>query len=299
MSCCLNAQNRQRTIKEVLSIPGTSLYDGVYRFSPPSVCHCDISHTLKIDESKVYAVYELISICDTTTTKKYKDRVICLIGDEWAWTYGESNWKHNMRYTLPDGHPDEKKYYRTKGCEEIFVLSIYRNLKSGNIIHCGQMPEIKNTIFRYDEKTPEMNWNLTGETEEILGYACQKAVTTYAGREWIAWFSPDIPVDCGLWKFNGLPGLIMKALDSKEEYLFRLIGVEQKQENIVRYPKREKIVTREQYRKTEQTTHDNPILVSQGVDGFLSIIAPHLNLTGKEIFTSGHFLYPYNPIEKQ
>lgn len=34
-----------------------------------------------------------------------------------------------------------------------------------------------------------------------------------------------------------------------------------------------------------------------GDDGFMSIIAPYFNLTGKDVFTSGHFLYPYNPIE--
>lgn len=293
----LNAQHRERTLQETLSMPGRYKYEDVYRFSPPSVCHCDISHALKIAESKLHIEYELMVLCDTTKTKRHKDRVVCFIGDEWYWTFGESNWKHNMRYTLPDGHPDEKKYYRTEGCEEIFVSSIYRNIKSRSVIHCGQMPEIKNTIFRYDEKTPAMNWELTGESEDILGYACQKAITRYAGREWTVWFTPEVPVDCGLWKFNGLPGLIMKAQDSKEEYVFSLIGIEQRQEDIVRYPKREKVVTREQYRKTEQLAHDDPILVSRGDDGFMSIIAPHLNLTGKEVFTSGHFLYPYNPME--
>lgn len=297
ISSCLNAQNRQRTIQDVLSIPGTSLYDDIYRFSPPAYRHADIAHSLKMGDSKLRIEYDLKVLCDTTSTTKYQDKLICLVGDEWIWTYGESSWVANMRFTLPLGHPDEKKYKRSNGCVEVIAWSVYRNLKDVNVINYGLIPEIKNTIFRYDEKLPKMDWELTGDTEVIAGYPCQKAVTKYGGRSWSVWFSPEVPIDCGLWKFNGLPGLIMKAVDSKEEYVFNLTRMEQKQYDIVRYPKREKIVSKEQYRKTEKTAHDDPIMVAEGADGYFLIISEERNLTGKEVFTSGHYLYPYNPIE--
>jgi hypothetical protein len=197
------------------------------------------------------------------------------------------------------GSPDASKYNQSEGCTEIFASSVYRDLKTGTLINCGLIPEIRNTMFRYDEKLPEMNWELTGETEVIASYECQKAVTEYAGRKWTVWFSPEVPVDCGLWKFNGLPGLIMRAADSKEEYVFTLTSIEHKQEDITRYPEREKVVSRKEYRKAEKNSHDDPILVSKGAEGYLIIMSRSRNLTGKEIFTSGHFIYPYNPIEKK
>lgn len=264
---------------------------------PAWVSHCDITNPLKIGESKLHIEYDLLAVCDTTTGQQYKDKIICLIGDEWCWTYGECNWRTNMLYSLPNGHPDEKNYKRSKGYVEVFASYVYRNLKTGNIMNSSHIPEVKNQLFRYDEKTPKMNWELTGDMEEISGYACQKAVTRYAGREWTVWFTPEVPVDCGLWKFNGLPGLIMKAQDSKEEYVFSLIGIEQRQEDIVRYPKREKSTTRSQFRKAEKFAHDDPILSSDGADGYRMIISEERNLTGREVFSSGHFLFPYNPIE--
>ena len=292
------AQHKEQTPQELATIPGMYIYQDIYRYSPPSFPRCDLSDSLKIGDSKIHIEYELLAVCDTMSSTKYQDKVICLISDDLYWTLGESSWVSNMRATHQlTGSPDASKYNRSEGCTEIFASSVYRDLKTGNLINCGLIPEISNTIFRYDEKLPEMNWKLTGETEEVAGYLCQKAVTRYAGRNWTVWFSPEIPVDCGLWKFNGLPGLIMKAADSKEEYVFTLTSIEQKQENITRYPKREKIVSRKEYRKTEKNSHDDPILVSKGADGYLLIMSRQRNLTGDEIFTSGHFLYPYNPIE--
>ena len=89
----------------------------------------------------------------------------------------------------------------------------------------------------------------------------------------------------------------MKAEDSKEEYVFTLTSMQKKHENITRYPKREKIVSRKEYRKAEKNSHDDPILVSKGADGYFIIMSRSRNLTGNEIFTSGHYVYPYNPIE--
>lgn len=300
LSCSLISfgQNNEMTLQEVASMPGAYIYQDVYRHNPPSFPRCDLSDSLKIGESTLHVEYELYVVSDTMTTTKYRDKVICLIGDKIYWTFGESSWVSNMRATCQlTGSPDANKYNRSEGCTEIFASSLYRDLTTGNLINCGLIPEIRNTMFRYDETLPEMNWELTEESEEMAGYICQKAVTKYAGREWTVWFSPEVPVDCGLWKFNGLPGLIMKAADSKEEYVFTLASMEQKQENITRYPQREKIVSRKEYRKAEKNSHDDPILVSKGADGYLLIMSRSRNLTGDEIFTSGHFLYPYNPIE--
>ena len=292
------AQHKEMTLQEVAVMPGKYIYDGVYRHNPPSFPRCDLSDSLKIGESILRIEYELQALCDTLSTSKYQDKVISLVGDDWYWTFGESSWISNMRATYELArNPEANKYKRSEGCTEIFASSVYRNLKTDNLINCGLIPEIRNTIFRYDERLPEMNWELSGETEEVAGYVCQEAVTKYAGREWTVWFSPEVPVDCVLWKFNGLPGLIMKAADSKEEYVFTLTSMEEKPGNITRYPTREKIVSRKEYRKADKNSHDDPILVSKGADGYILIMSRSRNLTGNEIFTSGHYLYPYNPIE--
>lgn len=59
----------------------------------------------------------------------------------------------------------------------------------------------------------------------LFGYKCFKAIATYRGRVWIAWFTPDIPISKGPWKLYGLPGLILKASDIENHYSFECVGL--------------------------------------------------------------------------
>lgn len=53
-----------------------------------------------------------------------------------------------------------------------------------------------------------------------MGYKCRKARLKYGGREWTAWYPPDLPISSGSWKFHGLPGLILKADDTTGMHRF-------------------------------------------------------------------------------
>lgn len=68
------------------------------------------------------------------------------------------------------------------------------------------------------ENLNEFKWQITGNKEEILGYQCQEATTSFKGRDYLAWFTNDVPFKAGPWKFNGLPGVILKV-QSVDEYL--------------------------------------------------------------------------------
>jgi len=62
--------------------------------------------------------------------------------------------------------------------------------------------------FKLTEKIPPQQWEIMNDTLTIMGYLCQKAVSTFRGRNHIAWFTSEIPVNDGPWKLYGLPGLI-------------------------------------------------------------------------------------------
>lgn len=69
----------------------------------------------------------------------------------------------------------------------------------------------------YHEPFSEMQWEIVADsTKTVLGYECIMARTAYHGRDWTAWFSPEIPVQDGPWKFTGLPGLILMAYSTPE-----------------------------------------------------------------------------------
>ncbi len=66
-------------------------------------------------------------------------------------------------------------------------------------------------------------WKLHDEKKKVGQYTLQKATTTWGGRKWIAWFTPEIPFQEGPYKFHGLPGLIMEISDDKANYSFKVI----------------------------------------------------------------------------
>lgn len=74
------------------------------------------------------------------------------------------------------------------------------------------------------EDPVKMNWKILPEKQKIGEYNTQKATTDYAGRQWTAWFSSDIPFQDGPYKFHGLPGLIVKIEDSGNNYSWTLKG---------------------------------------------------------------------------
>lgn len=75
-----------------------------------------------------------------------------------------------------------------------------------------------NKSYKIFEKNIKFNWVIKAEEKMIGPYKCKKATTNFRGRDYIAWFSEDIPINDGPFKFNGLPGLIVEIYDTEAKY---------------------------------------------------------------------------------
>ena len=86
------------------------------------------------------------------------------------------------------------------------------------------------------------DWIMTNETKESDGYVMQKATTTFRGRDYVAWFTKEIPIPMGPYKFYGLPGLIMEIYDTDNIYHCTITKIENKEINHSTdlYPKSQK-----------------------------------------------------------
>lgn len=65
-------------------------------------------------------------------------------------------------------------------------------------------------------------WDIKDEIKKIGKFNCQKATIEFRGRVYTAWFTTEIPVPFGPWKFQGLSGLILEVYDN--DNLFHIVA---------------------------------------------------------------------------
>ncbi|UCA61020.1 GLPGLI family protein [Chryseobacterium rhizoplanae] len=147
--------------------------------------------------------------------------------------------------------------------------------------------------FAYTENV-KFKWNIEPEKQKIGEYNVQKAFTEYGGRKWTAWFTQDIPVHEGPYKFRGLPGLIIKIEDSGSNYRYELISVKKKNLpiNVIfseKYLNQHKILSKEEYRSALKNINDN--IINEASSSGITIAPESVEQAKKDISKRN------NPIE--
>ena len=74
-------------------------------------------------------------------------------------------------------------------------------------------------------------WKILADKQKLGEFETQKAETEMYGRKWTAWFTTEIPIQDGPYKFHGLPGLIVKIEDEGKFHSFELKGISKYVEN--------------------------------------------------------------------
>ncbi len=181
---------------------------------------CHDEH-LKTDAKAYTAEYQMILLANSAESKFY-------------------NQQCEYRDSL-DTTPSGKAIYR-----EIITNMASKYAETG-VLDDSALPQCKMYIFKsrndstlsfydkngsshshfYIEPLCEMRWQIGDSTKTILGYECIAAETDFHGRHWNVWFTPEIPIQDGPWKFCGLPGLILEAADATGQHSFIADGIEE------------------------------------------------------------------------
>lgn len=80
--------------------------------------------------------------------------------------------------------------------------------------------------FFYAEPFSAFNWQIHPDTSNIGGHKVQKASAEFGGRQWVAWFAVELPFNDGPYMFCGLPGLILKVCDTRNQHCFEFVSIE-------------------------------------------------------------------------
>lgn len=108
----------------------------------------------------------------------------------------EKSYKGEINYSVEKQYPQYKVYLLTRVGQDFKVLD-----------------------------ARPMQWKILPEQKKIGQWNTQKASLDFAGRHWIAWFTTDIPLPEGPYKFHGLPGLIVKISSQDNTHSMELKGV--------------------------------------------------------------------------
>jgi len=160
-------------------------------------------------------------------------------------------------------------------------LKIYKNYTANKITSYDR---IARNYYTFEEDTPAFDWIILADTMKILDQVCQKATCQFKGRSYEAWFSQEIAVSEGPWKFNGLPGLILKIKDSRNDYVFEAIEIKKVDKDIPLGNVDAQKVSKEKFLNIYKYYLTDPMM---GVD--IKKINPDIKLSKS--------ILPWNPIE--
>lgn len=163
-------------------------------------------------------VYQVTMKTDSTAAPKVENAYLDVAGDK-SFFYGEKRIQRDslMRRSFETRNfnfdRSQMQQYRTD-----LNYQVEKDLTEQKITFKNR---IARDQYAYEEDR-SFGWKILPETTKIGEYKVQKAETEFAGRKWIAWFTQDVPLMDGPYKFSGLPGLIVKIEDSKGDYIFDL-----------------------------------------------------------------------------
>ena len=275
MAIQLNAQNKP-TIISPGTIPGLTLIER------------DVKYTAFIT-----VFYKFAFVPDSTNHgRKNEGQTILLMGDKWL---GFMDWNTFQIDSINDDFAIKKKNpWNLVGiignCSPAYWTSLVINKQTKDCII-----QIQNfSKYQYSQQLPHMDWQLLeGDKKEVCGVICDKAICHWSGRDWEAWYSTTYPAPYGPYLFNGLPGLIFALKDTKNNFFFKLNGLEDSPWGRPIYIRTDDEIIKTTREKARVGIENEQGDATSALSGHPGIIDLPKELKGKKI------KLPYNPIEKE
>ena len=190
-----------------------------------------------LDEAYIKCSYAHTYLKDTVNNIQRDDLLILQVGEKLSKSYSyysnqvdsfvTTSGYEKKFWTMFNDAVDKEGYSTSNFPHKRMKTYVYKNYPQGKITVTDGLSL---QDYRYEDELNAQNWQMLDSIKTILDYPCQKAECDFRGRHWTAWFTSDIPISDGPWKFSGLPGLIMEVYDRGQQYHFTIIGL-QKVEN--------------------------------------------------------------------
>nr|WP_283950727.1 GLPGLI family protein [Chryseobacterium sp. pc1-10] len=171
--------------------------------------------------------YETKIITDSLAKEKvnFFQSVLLLNNNESAYFSREAKSFYNNDVKIPSAN----SISTSAGLIPKYPKSVASFLKIGGKL-TAYLP-VGKYIFSYDE--PKLVWETLSEIKEIKGYKCRLAkTTTDTGGEFYAWYTEDISIPDGPFRFKGLSGLILEVYNRNRTIEIYATDVKKSEETI-------------------------------------------------------------------
>lgn len=224
-----------------------------------------------IDTASLIAIYGHWMHDDILDDNKYEDDILAIGSHNSLYSsYGTFRIDSTYHARYPNGCTNLEWIGCAAGTD-MHLKYTRKNFRNSNLT---DRIAIGFNHYIYSEPIPEMNWEITDTTANFKGLSCVKAKCHFRGRDWAAWFAPDVPVSDGPWKFHGLPGLIIHIEDADRTHIFSILGLRKPQTNgevhQIKIPKPDSAfpTTREKaLKRTYEVAMDPRLLNEEGFKG--------------------------------
>ena len=153
----------------------------------------------------------------------WDDEVVVEIGKHHVCSYGYWDRHNTLAYDSILSHGGTVADYLAKDYPlGWYDKHIIKNYPQKGKLTCT-LPKVNGYI--YTEPMAKKEWTLVEGDTIILDQPCKKATCTFRNRSWNVWYAPNIPISEGPWKLDGLPGMILKAEDTKYQFCFECINI--------------------------------------------------------------------------
>ena len=252
-----------------------------------------------IDTAKLLITYTYSHIVDTVKKQTFQDRFMLEIGNRHSRFYSLFAEKSDSNMYVFSNSPSGRRVDAATNPRKFLKENERDNYDSYWFDYPNQGELfvhnlIVNQPYSYTEPIPVFDWEFFPDTMNILGYVCQLARTSFRGRNYEAWFTLEIPISKGPWKFSGLPGLILKVQTDCRDFSFETIGIQvpQSVHPIYRYRYLYREITREEMFRLYRMSYQDPagLVMAHGW------VYAGRDANGRfRQFESGERVFPYVP----
>ncbi len=211
------------------------------------------------ERAEMECLYRLSFLKDTTHTLTTDDLMVLRFNKEKSLFYSLNSYTLDSLLCSDQGSAvqmDVLANGSSKYGKRIVSYNILKDFRNSQIDYTDN---VGGEHYRYKEDLPNFNWVISTEQKKIWDYTCQKATCYFRGRTYEAWFTTEIPVNDGPWKFHGLPGLILEIYDIQKHYSFVFVGLRRSDANITMLPRQYTNSSREKYLKAYKNYIKDPV----------------------------------------